>query len=135
MAQGRCVNPVIDKLSSNKETFWPIFASFVINMPFSTIPHYLKWILKSDPDFWGTYPRNHGLVPEFWVTYPRSQGHSLPTRVTWSQLKTKKAHKLSDSIDNNISAARKHEKTMFWINCKLKIIFIMIMQTESLSIL
>ena len=27
--------------------------------------------------------------------------------------KPKKAHKLSDSIDNNFSAPRKHEETMF----------------------
>ena len=39
--------------------------------------------------------------------------HSLPTRVTQSQIKTKKAHKLSDSIKSNVSAAHKHEKTMF----------------------
>ena len=39
--------------------------------------------------------------------------HSLPTRVTQSQIKTKKPHKLSDYIKNNVSAARKHEKTMF----------------------
>ena len=37
--------------------------------------------------------------------------HSLPTRVTRS--KTKKTHNLSDAIDNNYSAARKHDKTMF----------------------
>ena len=36
--------------------------------------------------------------------------HSLPTRVKRSQIKT---HKLSDSIDNNVSAPRKHEETMF----------------------
>ena len=36
--------------------------------------------------------------------------HSLPTRVTRSQ--TKKTHNLSDAIDNNYSAARKHDKTM-----------------------
>ena len=39
--------------------------------------------------------------------------HSLPTRVSRLQIKTKKAHKLSDSIENNVSAARKHKKTMF----------------------
>ena len=39
--------------------------------------------------------------------------HSLPTRVTRSQIKTKKPHKLNDSIKNNVFAARKHEKTMF----------------------
>ena len=38
--------------------------------------------------------------------------HSLLTG-TQSQIKTKKPHKLSDSIKNNVSAARKHEKTMF----------------------
>ena len=38
--------------------------------------------------------------------------HSLPTG-TRSQIKTKKPHKLSDSIKNNVSAARKHEKSMF----------------------
>ena len=36
--------------------------------------------------------------------------HSLPTRVTQSQIKTMKAHKLSDSIEN---AAHKHKKTIF----------------------
>ena len=39
--------------------------------------------------------------------------HPLSTRVTRSQIKTKKPHKLSDSIKNNVSAARKHEKSMF----------------------
>ena len=39
--------------------------------------------------------------------------HSLSTRVTRSQIKTKKTHKLSDSIENNGSAARKHEITIF----------------------
>ena len=39
--------------------------------------------------------------------------HSLPPRVTQSQIKTKETHKLSDYIKNNVSAARKHEKTMF----------------------
>ena len=39
--------------------------------------------------------------------------HSLPTRVTQSQIKIKKAHKLSDSIENNVSAARKHKNTIF----------------------
>ena len=39
--------------------------------------------------------------------------HSLPTRATRSQTKTKKPHKLSEAIENNVSAARKHEKTMF----------------------
>ena len=38
--------------------------------------------------------------------------HSLPTG-TRSQIKTKKPHKLSDSIKNNVSAVCKHEKTMF----------------------
>ena len=36
--------------------------------------------------------------------------HSLP-RVTRSQMK--RSHNLSESIENNVSAARKHEKTMF----------------------
>ena len=36
--------------------------------------------------------------------------HSLP-RVTRSQIK--RSHNLSKSIENNVSAARKHEKTMF----------------------
>ena len=36
--------------------------------------------------------------------------HSFP-RVTRSQ--TKKPHNLSETIENNVSAARKHEKTMF----------------------
>ena len=39
--------------------------------------------------------------------------HPLPTRATRSQTKTKKPHKLSEAIENNVSAARKHEKTMF----------------------
>ena len=38
--------------------------------------------------------------------------HSLPTG-TRSQSKTKKPHNLSESIQKNVSAARKHEKTMF----------------------
>ena len=38
--------------------------------------------------------------------------HSLPTG-TQSQIRTKKPHKLSESIHKNVSAARKHEKTMF----------------------
>ena len=38
--------------------------------------------------------------------------HSLPTG-TRSQIKTKKPHKLGESIQKNVSAARKHEKTMF----------------------
>ena len=38
--------------------------------------------------------------------------HSLPTG-TRSQIKNKKPHKLSESIHKNVSAARKHEKTMF----------------------
>ena len=37
--------------------------------------------------------------------------HSLLTRVTHSQ--TKKTHNLGDAIDNNYSAAHKHDKTMF----------------------
>ena len=36
--------------------------------------------------------------------------HSLP-RVTRSQMK--RSHNLSESIENNVSAAHKHEKTMF----------------------
>ena len=37
--------------------------------------------------------------------------HSLLTRVT--RFQTKKLHNLSDAIENNYSAARKHDKTMF----------------------
>ena len=37
--------------------------------------------------------------------------HSLLTS-TQSQIKTKKPHKLSDSITNNVSAAHKHEKSI-----------------------
>ena len=36
--------------------------------------------------------------------------HSLPS-VTRSKMK--RSHNLSESIENNVAAARKHEKTMF----------------------
>ena len=39
------LNPVTDILRSNVETFLPISATFVLNMPFTTIPDCLRWII------------------------------------------------------------------------------------------
>ena len=38
--------------------------------------------------------------------------YKIPTRMTRSQKKPH-SHSLSDAIDNNYSASRKHDKTMF----------------------